>query len=171
MQKSLLPRRDCTTCLTRTPAAVCVFMCKSAKSSEGDVSETDPSRLRGGFWEKRGVWGGGRSADDNPGIVGYYFGSLAQTESSCCPAVEPKQPVHLPREAETNRVCTSVSERPPTPTLVRPAFGSQAAREGRVQAQTIQSLPSLARFLFSSQTFCPESPQAASSIFPIISYL
>lgn len=43
----------------RTPAAFCVSVCKSAKSSEGDVSETDPSRLRegegggGGFWEKQ----------------------------------------------------------------------------------------------------------------------
>ena len=76
------------------PAAFSVFSCKRTESSGGDVLIR---RILGKAE--------GENADNNSGIVGYYFGSLAQTESSCCPAAEPKQPVHLPREAEKRCVC------------------------------------------------------------------
>lgn len=54
----------------------------------------------------RGQMEGVENADNNSGIVGYYLGSLAQTESSCCPAVEPKHrspPAERQRRRRTER--------------------------------------------------------------------
>lgn len=77
----------------------CIFMRKRMNSSEGDVLIRIPHSWEG-FWEKQR----GESADNNSGIVGYYFGSLAQTESSCCPAAEPKQP-RPPAERRREKQC------------------------------------------------------------------
>jgi len=67
------------------PAAFSVFSCKRTESSGGDVLIR---RILGKAE--------GENADNNSGIVGYYFGSLAQTESSCCPAAEPSLLSSLP---------------------------------------------------------------------------
>lgn len=167
----------------------CIFMRKRMNSSEGDVLIRIPHSWEG-FWEKQR----GESADNNSGIVGYYFGSLAQTESSCCPAAEPKQP-RPPAERRREKQCVCVCACVCVAANPRPAFGSTVSfwfgscwREERERERgeetqpqssllgpTLQTMPSLSlslsHFLFFTQTFCPESPEAASSIFPIISYL
>lgn len=113
-------------------------------------------------------------------------------------ALQPSQniSVHLPREGERNTlfvcVCVGVCVR----LSPLPAFGSTVSfwfrscwrereRERENDGRRLNFSPalsptnlenntislSLTHFLFFTQTFCPESPQAASSIFPIISYL
>lgn len=118
----------------------CIFMRKRMNSSEGDVLIRIPHSWEG-FWEKQR----GESADNNSGIVGYYFGSLAQTESSCCPAAEPKQPrppAERRREKQCVCVCVCVAANP------RPAFGSTVSfwfrscwREERERARGEETQP------------------------------
>lgn len=94
---------ECFRLPLKTPRLIPHILFLIAYLSEGDVAVLTVHGWEGILGKS---WGSGRGGgDNNAGIVGYYLGSLAQMESSCCPAAEPK---HQRPPAETRRERSSV---------------------------------------------------------------
>lgn len=131
-----------------------------------------------------GANGGVENADNISGIVGYYLGSLAQTESSCCPAVEPKHrspPAERQRRRteRENTVCVLVCMCMSVKVSPLPAFGSTLSfwfrscwtgrdgeRGGEKRWEEIQPYPTLSLSIqWTLQTMPPPHPHRLSLTF------